>query len=337
METNRIVSFSYIRAIACITIIVLHNVFSAILIYGNQISMQANIISRIIVNNCMWAVPCFVMVTGALLLNPQKEIPIEKIFKKYIFRILMALILFTFIFQIFDVIMNKESLSISVLIVWMQKLFTATSWSHLWYLYLLIGLYLLLPFYRMIVKGSSEKEMTYLLIVYILFLSLLPLLNTTTWKTGFYIHESTIYPFYLFAGYYLLNRKNLKLYTIGLILSTICIGCLTYIRWMYAIEWLENLWTYSSILVIIQSICFYGMMISMKPVMNKVLLSIDTYSFGIYLIHMVGVRLILRYWNFNPYIHMPMVSFIGIIIGILAGSYGVIRILHCIPQVKKII
>lgn len=43
---------------------------------------------------CMvrWAVPVFVMVSGIFFLNPQKEITLSKLYRKNIFRIVMALI-----------------------------------------------------------------------------------------------------------------------------------------------------------------------------------------------------------------------------------------------------
>lgn len=39
-----------------------------------------------------WAVPVFVMASGALFLNPEKYIPYSKIFKKYVFRLILVLL-----------------------------------------------------------------------------------------------------------------------------------------------------------------------------------------------------------------------------------------------------
>ena len=62
-------------------------------------------------NLLMWAVPCFLMVSGALLLNPAKEIPLKKLFGKYIKRMFLALLIFTFIFQLFDILMTGQPLT----------------------------------------------------------------------------------------------------------------------------------------------------------------------------------------------------------------------------------
>lgn len=96
----------------------------------------------------MWAVPCFVMVTGALLLDENREVSFDKLFNKYILRALGALVVFSMVFRIFDIIMDKESFGLKSILKGFYEIFTGTGWSHIWYLYLLIGLYLLLPFYK---------------------------------------------------------------------------------------------------------------------------------------------------------------------------------------------
>ena len=114
----------------------------------------------------MWAVPCFVMVTGALLLNPDKEITVKKIICRYVFRISIVLIVFVSIFTISDVIADKEKIGVTDIVKRIfYKLYTGTSWAHLWYLYLLIGLYLLLPVFRALVKGLDDKEIKYIFLI----------------------------------------------------------------------------------------------------------------------------------------------------------------------------
>ena len=49
-----------------------------------------------IFNACSrWCVPVFVMISGAFFLDPAKEIPTQRIFRKYIPRRLIALVLLT--------------------------------------------------------------------------------------------------------------------------------------------------------------------------------------------------------------------------------------------------
>ena len=62
--------YSYLRAIACMGIVLLHTADASVMLYGDAISNVQKTVSMGMVYCMMWAVPTFVMVTGALLLNP---------------------------------------------------------------------------------------------------------------------------------------------------------------------------------------------------------------------------------------------------------------------------
>ena len=64
---------------------------------------------------------------------------------------------------------------------------------------------------------------------------------------------------------------------------------------------------------------------------------IDQCSFGIYILHMILVRLVLRYWEFNPYEGNIVLNFGGLIIGTLCVTLIVTAVLRKIPGMKKIL
>ena len=161
---------SYLRAAACIAIIVLHTVDVAVILYQDHITNGERIASLSGVYCMMWAVPCFVMVTGALLLNKDRTITIKDVFRKYILRVVIALVAASLIFALFDMLMNREGFGVSFLARGFLNALTGSGWAHMWYLYLLIGLYLLMIFYRAVANHVSDKEYRYLLIVYVVFL-----------------------------------------------------------------------------------------------------------------------------------------------------------------------
>ena len=343
-QSKRICYLSYIRAIACIAIIVLHMFASASILFGEQIGVRVNAYSRAISNIMMWAVPCFVMTTGALLLDADRKITYKKLFGKYILRIFSALLLCCIGFRIFDMVMDGETPEIGILLDALYEMFTGTGWSHLWYLYLLLGLYLLMPVYKKIAEYSTKVDMRYLLVVYVLFISVLPLLYIWNLNSGFYKHVSTIYPFYLFCGYALTRnvfRVHKWIAALAAVLSTCVILVLTVIRWTENVEVMEQLWSYSSILVIVQAVSIFSLFSGIKgqgeSLAGKLLLKIDRCSFGIYLIHMVFVRLILRYMNFNPYTGSVCLNFFLLILGVFLVSYMCTWILKKIPVLKQIL
>ena len=104
----------------------------------------------------------------------------------------------------------------------------------MWYLYLITALYLLLPFYRKIAASLNSKDTYYLLGVYLVFLSLLPMLQTLTEKsTAFYICVYSVYPLYLFLGDAFMQKHICKKPWLMILLAsvgTIAVACLTILR-----------------------------------------------------------------------------------------------------------
>ncbi len=342
---KNILGFSYMRAIACIAIIALHITASdAIIYYSTDTGATGNIVLSVIQNCLMWAVPCFVMVTGALLLPEDKKITYKKLFKKYIARILGALILFCFVFRLFSMVMDGETFSFSIIVETLNQIITDGSWSHMWYLYLLIGLYLLMPFYKKIAAASQRIDIIYLLIIYALFLAVFPLLRVWNINLGFYIHVLTIYPFYLFLGYAIYKRilkispkagMGFIIVTTGtLILLTVINSNLTEIS-------LSSFWGYASIIVVLQAAGIFALICkdknTQKGIVKKILIKVDKCSFGIYLVHMIYVRLFLRYMGIDPYIYGGIIGIILFTIMILAISYITVWILKKIPIIKNVL
>ncbi|MDU5560165.1 acyltransferase [Anaerococcus vaginalis] len=306
---------SYCRAIATIAIIILHTGF--VLSTNFRFNIEDNIILRLFVNCSMWAVPIFLMVTGVLNLDENKNLTLKKLIKKYIGRILLSIVIFVAIYQIADIIIDKRSLHLNEFLTYLKNLYTGNTYSPMWYLYMLIGLYLLMPMYRAFVKVSKENEIKFIMLVYIIFISIIPAIGTFKFKSGFYIHELTIYPFYLFMGYSL-HKGIIKIDknkgAILFIVSSILISILTYYRWINNNENFEIFWSYSSIIVIVQSIGFFNFVMGISKsqkwqaiekvssenkksykntenIFSSILLKIDSLSFGIYLIHIIIIRI----------------------------------------------
>ena len=109
----------------------------------------------------------------------------------------------------------------------------------------------------------------------------------------------------------------------------------------FQIEGIEMLYGYSSIFVILMaSGIFYlvqNIKINTENKLWKLVEVVDECSFGIYILHMVIVRLVLRYWKFNPYEGISIIRFIGLLIITFAVSFGVTWCLRKIHVVKIIV
>ena len=296
---------SFLRVVGCVAVVVLHLAASETLIYQNVLTGSQMFGMTLVYNLMMWAVPVFVMVSGALLLDPEKDITIRKIFTSYIKRILIALVSFSLVFRIFDMVMDHEAFTVSGILKGLLNAFTGNGWSHMWYLYLIIGLYLILPALRAVTKSCLVKELKYLLIVGFVVISVLPLTRLFGISSSFYIHVNTIYPVYFLLGYMLhkdIIRIDRRVAAALMVIGAAGIVCGTYFGLKGSIQNPTVLTGYASPFVaFLASGIFFLSKDIKEPTekMKSIVLSIDRCSFGIYLIHMVFVRLLLRYLQVN--------------------------------------
>lgn len=341
-DKSKILYFSRLRAIACIAVVVLHtfyacNGFSATLA-DTSIMLSAR-------NLMMWAVPVFVMVSGALLLDKSRSITYKKLFTRYVLRMALALVIFTLLFAVFDGAAGK-SLGLSTITDSMKNILFGTGWRHMWYLYLMIAIYLLLPFYRMIAVALKKTDMYYLLGVYTVFLLLLPTIEALTEsKTAFYICVYSVYPFYLFLGY-AINEGMIKAGRIPamlmLIASSVAIGVLT----VYSVNNSNDkisglLGNYSFPLIALQAFGIFafaaGSNSGKKTFIDRIFSEIDRCSFGIYLIHMLFLKLAVVVFGWNPIAHGGTAMVLLLTVGVFLASYVSTFLLKLIPQVKKLV
>ncbi len=304
---GRIPQIGYMRALSCVAIIFIHVLAASIGQFSDSIG--TGIPYWCVLNSVKWSVPCFLMVTGMLLLDSEKKVSYKKLYTKYIFRVLKALLVFGTIYTLLEVIAAPDDKG-GVFIRGFAEIFTGNSWSHLWYLYCLLGLYLLLPAYKLITGHAKKRDIIYLLVIYAFFLSVLNFFSGFGVTLGFYIHVSSIYPFWFFLGYYMKRwglKKRTSFYLMLFIVSTAALVFLTAFRWTYVIEPLEKLFNYTSFIVIIQTIGITGLFFRIRPVsrgtVDRILGLMDKNSFGIYMIHMIFVWLLFQQIGFNPFIY----------------------------------
>lgn len=143
MERKRIEYIDWLRIISAIAVIGIHITMTQ----PNNYSVQEIGKSNYTILTCVytliqWAVPVFLMISGNLLLHSNK-LAFTKV-KKMSLRMGAVLLLFGSVFALLEQVFERKTLEIgmlpnSVLMTLQQK-----SWSHLWYLYILIGIYLIL-------------------------------------------------------------------------------------------------------------------------------------------------------------------------------------------------
>lgn len=203
---KRITYFDWLRGAATIAVVVLH-MFNMMLA-GNDVELLGIPLvltwTELQLVLTRWAVPIFLMITGALLLDPKRSPSWEKI-GRYVARVLVVLVVFCPIYNC----VSSQSFSLGTIVAGWGKALTQDSWDHLWYIYNLIGLYLLTPMLSGYVRATTARQQRDVLLVLAIPTLLIPTFNAATGvhlATFVWVTSSLFY--YLLGAY---AHQHLKL------------------------------------------------------------------------------------------------------------------------------
>ncbi len=370
-KTKRIGYLSVIRVIACICIIVLHCFKYSCTLAADKIFLISNYqmnISLVIQYVMNWAVPCFVMITGALLLDPDRNITYKKIFCKYIPKMIIAILAFSVLFEIIDVLMSGNSVILYTLINGVKNAVYNKSWIHMWYLYMIVAIYLMLPIFRKLVNNTSKTDMMYLLMLMGIFLIAFDiffngivqsfLINNKNENLSydlqalsnpaFYIFIQKVWPFYLFLGY-AVHKEFVKIKPIFSII--LIISGVVFISFFVLVGQSVSNDTFRSICYVLYSFnsspgfllislgvfsLAYYLRNAKSGILFKIINQIDVCSFGIYLVHLIPIKIIMAKLKFNPYEYGGAFGVLWFSIAVLIISFAVIWSVKRIP-IKNIL
>lgn len=343
-KRKNIDAFSLIKLCAAFGVVLLHVAYSSYLLFRNGYSVSQNSALLSITNALRFCVPLFVTVTGALLLDPEKQISIKTVWTKYIARILISLLVFSALFFTFDLVMNSDTLNAQYILGAVKKLYTADGWGHLWYMYLLVWLYILLPFLKMVVSKAEDRELRYLIFIYFAFVCVLPLTEFFGWTPGYLEYAGSVYPLYLLLGYALYKRIIAPKPIVSLAVFILCEVLTVVLNIISDSRGIENLgifWNYRSPVTVLAVASCFSLFLNIGElkdgVLKRIIISADRCSLGIYLLHMLFVRLLLRYIGMNPLEYGGIFGIIALSVIIFAVTFALIRLLKFIPGVRKIV
>lgn len=162
----RNVSIDLLRIVSALSVVVLHVSGQYIMNYdvgslSFRLSNFMNSVSR-------FGVPVFVMISGALFLSRKKEIPTHKIWLTYILRLLIVYGVWSFAYYVF------QSVYFWHFDFWRHGIVRTVlgcvyASDHFWFLFMIMGLYAMVPFLRTWVQNASPKELDYFMILYVVF------------------------------------------------------------------------------------------------------------------------------------------------------------------------
>lgn len=324
MKTNRIVWLDTMRLVAMFALVCCHctdpfNFYPGTSPDIGEIKLWGALYGAL-VRPC---VPLFVMITGALLLPVKDEM--QPFYKKRILRVLWPFLIWSVVYALFPWLTGVLGFGSKVVldcfpyagdIVTRQDFSVALQYIggiafnfspiavHMWYIYLLIGLYLYMPIFSAWVEKASDKAKLFVLILWGVTL-LIPYFNQFVspylWGTCSWNAYGMLYSFAGFNGYLLLGHYLRRINwpwrrTLGVSVPLFAVGYLVTFfgfRYMTSLpdctdDMLELFFTYCSLNVMAMTFAVFMIVKKIEPKNEKfkaLLANLTLCGFGVYMIH----------------------------------------------------
>lgn len=293
-----------LRVISCFMVVLLH--ISAGYFHKFSARWDAALFYDAFARPC---VPLFIMITGYLLLQRQEDA--VHFYRKRFGRILLPLLFYSAGYFFFK---NKT------LDGFLSVFLSGPTEYHLWYMYMLCGLYFAMPFLQKIYAQSSNKELFIILmawaVIYLVFPALSVFSLTAYNPTSVFYLSPVGYWGYAFLGAFLgtmgskRNFEGALLYIAGSSITILSAYFFSAKNGFPSAPLMGHM-------TITTAIASTGVFLLLKDkkicIAKKLILHLSKSSFGIYLIHILIISQLRRFtpgWIYDlpPWILMPLLA-----------------------------
>ena len=295
-------------------------------------------------------IPIFYMISGALLMG--KEESIQTVWRKRVLRYALVIVIFTFVQYLYLCFTSEDGF---------RETFSVWEWFVTMLSYEYLGFLVMLPLYRRMLQNMKEEEFHYLFLLYIVFTGALPIIEylITKWHTilnisfniAYITGDLLVYPA---LGFYLIRKPKPTWKQLAVMwgLSLLCVvyTCLmTEYKLDYARQLSEaRVGTFFKMLICIPAVTVFlttrklfdtsdGKGITMHAGVEKLMLSMGSCVFGVYLVEQIFRNLM---YDFGMVMvdHLPnFVATLIYCVVVFLAAYLVVLVLKLIPGLKKLL
>ena len=332
--------FDFLRIAAAFGVIVMHT--SMWRIYLREVNSFSFLSSIIYTYLCEWSVPVFVMISGGLFLS--RDIPIRKIYGKYIFRIFTAFIFWSFVYSVLLFIFKKAGFLECL------KHFIKGNY-HMWFLFMIAWMYAVMPIAKKI--AESEHLAKYFIVLWFISFIVLPqsaniagLFSKSLRDFMKEITDSFYFGFTMgFTGYFILGyklnnteisaRTERLIYAAGIF--SFLASCMTGVIFSritgnaYTSLRGNNIWN------VFESIAVFVFFMKHFRSGSKLIAKLSQYSFGVYLVHDAAIQFVIKICRVTPFSFNAVLSVLVISVIVFVISFAISAVLNHIPFINKYI
>lgn len=290
-------------------------------------------------------VPLFVMISGYFLLPLNMEV--GDFFKRRFTRILIPFVVWCVVYAAYFMVYRGDTLSQFFRNVAHIPVNFGVEIGHMWFIYMLLGLYMLVPILSPWLEQCSKRQLQGYLGVWA-FTTFLPyihlwfpeVLGECFWNPTPMLHHFTGFAGYFLLGYYIkrygaLSVRNSLMFLLGAYLFTVMVYQCR-LEHVTSVSDLEICWRFCGVNMAVMAYAFFSL-VSRIPwkgndFFGRWISQVSALSYAVYFIHLMMVftwRDLLSEPLVHVYYQIPVITLCSFL-----SSYGVVWVLSKLPKAK---
>lgn len=331
-------SYDVIRVCACLAVVLLH-LSATIVMQPDQPGTVSWHMANFIDAATRWCVPVFVMLSGALLLDAKKYASPREFWTRRMNRLLPALIFWSAAYLAWRAYFWKQPLPFQTIV---QDLIAGRPYIHLYFLFLIAGLYLVTPLLSSAARSLGSKQLGQAIVI---MAALAMGANAVDFLATSAFTLFVPYITYYFAGLYCVRVLADRPGPYGMLLASVIVMTTVLTALLVSAKGLDDRWSFyfyedfsPTIMVMAVTVFMVLIRASISPAIQSVAQRLAPWTLGVYVAHPIIVEL-LRYgyhttWPgmFRPLYYIP-VTFVATI----ALTFAVVALIQKTPLLRRVV
>lgn len=197
-----------LRVLATCAVVLMHVLTGATDVTDASIVPEYRSLLLSVMDLVTWCVPIFLLISGYLFLNPERTLTYPVMIKKYCRRIALAILLFGVPYAASELVVAERTFRVRMIPEALKMTLTGHTWSHMWYLYLILFLYLITPLLKKVLRVLPVWGVGTVMAVIFLGSSVAPFLNKVLDVNSIpVLPDGGVYFLYYLCGYLFAVRE----------------------------------------------------------------------------------------------------------------------------------
>ena len=292
-----------LRVLATCAVVLMHVLTGATDVTDASIVPEYRSLLRSVMDLVTWCVPIFLLISGYLFLNPERTLTYPVMIKKYCRRIALAILLFGVPYAASELVVAERTFRIRMIPEALKMTLMGHTWSHMWYLYLILFLYLITPLLKKVLRVLPVWGVAAVMAVIFLGSSVAPFLNKVLDVNSIpVLPDGGVYFLYYLCGYFFAVREvcvdkgrnvwltaAVAVLALGMILSRTLAG--------FSIQMAYN-YPFTVLLAVLLFAAGWNGSIKKYRIPWQ---EAGALSFAVYLVHPVYVNLLYKFVKITPF------------------------------------